>query len=69
MKFIVIIIVAGILFLIIVLIRIRKNKLMLRDKLNQKFPEPWKEILAKRVLFYKNLNRNNKKCIYKKKFQ
>lgn len=43
-----------------------RNRMRLREKLEEKFPEPWRAILAKRVIFYQRLNEADRKVFEKR---
>jgi len=47
-------------------LRANKKKKMLREKLNQIFPELWREILKKRVVFYEKLDESDRQLFEKR---
>ena len=54
--------------LIVLVIKSKNKKKLLQNKLDEKFPDAWKVILERRVLFYKQLN-DADKHVFEKRVQ
>ncbi len=52
--------------IIVLMIKSKNRKKLLQNKLDEKFPDTWKVILEKRVLFYKQLNDTDKRVFEKR---
>lgn len=59
-------------FLIVIpvaaILHVRKKNRQLHEKVNQKFPEAWREMLEQRVMFYMHLSENDRR-IFEKRLQ
>jgi MtfA peptidase len=51
--------------ILVLISKLNKRKLV-QAKLNEKFPEPWRETLAKKVFFYTNLNEADRSLFEKR---
>lgn len=61
-----IIITLAIIGIVTVLLVLRNRKKILNEKLNQKFPEPWRVFIEKRVLYYTKLDDADKELFEKR---